>query len=330
MSIILFLSSILGQSIDLNPVDVQEWIQIGLGYAYVENFDSARVHFEKIIEEHPDNPAGYFFMAALLQVKMMDECQYTEEQKYLSLIRTTIQRAEQILTHEENLWAQYYLGNTYTYRAVFEGFKGNYFETFKYGMKGGKILQDIIKKDTTFYDAYLGAGTYEYFWARAARYLPVLKLVGGNVDEALRKLNIAATHSLHSRTTALNSLVFIYGEEKKYEKADSIVARLLNAYPHSKTFLWSKAELAYKKKDYQKAVQLYDTLFVLYDRHNPKNYANCAQCRLYIGKCYYELKCNDLAKAALKDVIAYKEHADIYPQIKGYCREAYGLLSRIF
>jgi tetratricopeptide (TPR) repeat protein len=211
---------LLSSTTNLNPPEIQALVESGLEYAYIEQFDSAQIYFDEVIESYPDNPAGYFFKAALVQLKMMDQCQFTGEKQYLTLIKQAIRYAEGILDKEDNLWAEFYLGNSHAYRAVYEGLKNNYFETFKYGVKGGRILQDIIKKDSTFYDAYLGAGSFEYFWARAARYLPLLRLGGGDVDEAIRKLHIAAEKSLYSGRTAQNSLVFIYGEEESMQACD--------------------------------------------------------------------------------------------------------------
>ena len=315
---------------NLNPPEVQILIQTGLDFSYVEEYDSAQIYFDEVIRLYPENPAGYFFKAALLQLKMMDQCQYLEEKEYLSLINQTIEYAGKFLEEEENLWAEFYLGSSYTYQAVYKGLKSDYFEAFKYGVKGGRILQGIIKKDSTFYDAYLGAGTFEYFWARAARYFPVLKLVGGDANEAIRKLHIASEKSLYSGPTAKNSLVFIYGEEGDFNKADSIIDSLLLKYPDSRTFLWNKAESEFNKKNYLVAADLYSDLFSIYNSQNNKNYANLAQCKLFTGKCFYKLKEEEKAKQALKKVISFKKYSDEYPQIKIYCQVAYGLLSRIF
>jgi tetratricopeptide (TPR) repeat protein len=315
--------------VDLNSPEVQDLLQSGLTFAYVEEFDSAAPYFDEIIECYPDNPAGYFFKAALLQVKMLDRCRYDEEEEYLSLMRAAIHRSEDIVEHGDNLWAEFYLGSSYTYRAVHEGLKGNYWETFNYGVKGGRILQDIIEKDSTFYEAYLGAGSYEYFWARASRYLFIPNLGGGNVAEAIRKLHVAAEKSQYSGPTAKNSLVFIYGEEKMFAAADRIIEELLNTYPRGKTFLWSKAELNFKEHNYRSALQSYAELFARYNAENTRNYANLAQSKLYMGKCYIELGEMTNARAVLKDVIGYKTQAGEYPKIKEYAREAYSLLSRI-
>ncbi len=321
---------LLSSTTNLNPPEIQALIESGLEYAYIEQFDSAQIYFDEVIESYPDNPAGYFFKAALVQLQMMDRCQFTGEKQYLTLIKQAIRYAEVILDKEDNLWAEFYLGNSYAYRAVYEGLKNNYFETFKYGLKGGRILQGIIKKDSTFYDAYLGAGSFEYFWARAARYLPLLRLGNGNVDEAIRKLHIAAEKSMYSDRTSQNSLVFIYGEEKNYAMAQSLIDSLLTLYPESKTFLWTKANLEFKEEKYITAASRYNKLLSKYNAEENRNYSNIAQCKLAIGKCHYKLGEKDKAREALKDVVRLKPHSDEYPLIKGYCREAYGLLSRIF
>jgi len=319
--------SILITSAYLNPIEVQDLIQKGLRFSYIENFDSAAFYFGKVIEIYPENPAGYFFSAALLQLKMMDGCHFDEEKEFIRLMKRVQNICETILKEEDNLWARFYLGSSYAYRAVYEGLKGNYLETFNYGVKGGRILQSIIKIDSLFYDAYLGAGTYEYFWARASRYLPFLKLADGDVEEAIRKLHIAAEKSFYSGPTARNSLVFIYGEEKEFDKATYIIDSLLKEYSESKTFHWNKAELEFKKKNYPVALELYQWLFNRYITE--ENYSNLAQCKLYIGKCYYEMGNRIEAKKALKEVIGYKKYEARYSKIKEYCREAYRLLSRI-
>ncbi|UCD05407.1 MAG: hypothetical protein JSV98_09890 [candidate division WOR-3 bacterium] len=316
-------------ALELNTPAIELLIKSGLEFSYVEQFDSAMYYFNQVTTQYPDNPAGYFFSAALIQLKMMDECQFLDEDKYYGLMRETVNRSEDILSKEGNIWAKYYKANAYIYQAVYKGFRKEYFETFKLGMKGGRMMQDLVREDSTFYDAYLAAGTFEYFWARASRYLPFLNLGGGDIEGAIDKLNVAAQKSIYSRPTARNSLVFIYGEEGQYEKAEVIIDSLLQEYPLSRTFMWNKAELEFKSDNYRAAADAFEDLYNRYDAHNEKNYANLAQCRLYIGKCLSALGEKEGARANLKQVIGFKEHADKYPQINGYCREAYALLNRL-
>jgi hypothetical protein len=79
--------------------------------------------------------------------------------------------------------------------------------------------------------------------------------------------------------------------------------------------------------NYPGAIGLFQALFDKYEKNS--NYSNLAQCMLYIGKCHCALKESDLARQALKAVISYKAYADRYPKIEAYCREAYGLLSKL-
>jgi len=314
----------------INPPELQKNVQLGLEYAYMDEYDSAFVYFNNVIVSYPDNPAGYFFCAALMQLRMMDGCHYDHEDEYFAFLVQAIEKAEAILALQDDNWARYYLGSCYTYRAVYEGLKKNYLETFTYGVRGGKILKEIISRDPNFFDAYLGAGTYEYFWARAARYLPVLNIGGGDVPEAISKIEIAADSSLYSGPTANNSLAFIYGEEKEYQQAIATINELLDAYPTSRTFMWTKADLEMKQEHFQSAVTIYQELHDIYLGLMDPNYANCAQCKLLEGKCLYELKEFDAARQALKMVVSYTIYTDRFPVIKAYSREAYGLLARIY
>jgi len=312
---------------DLNPPEVQKLIKSGLDFSYVENFDSARAYFQRVIELYPDNPAGYFFEGALLQLKMMDGGQYDEEKEYLRLMKKTLDLSGGILKNEDNEWAEFYRANHYVYRAVYEGTKRNYLETFNYGLKGGRMMQSLLKKDSTFYDAFLAVGTFEYFWARASRYLPILKVAGGDINEAIRKLRVAAEKSCYSGPTAENSLTFVYTEEGNYVPARLFADTLLVRYPKSKTFLWNKAGLEFRDKNYAAAAESYQRLFEGYEPLD--NYANLCQCKLFLGKCHYALKDKEKARQALKDAINYRKYSESYPQIKGYVREAYALLSKI-
>ncbi len=314
-------------AVDLNPPEMQALIKLGLDFSYVENFDSAGYYFRQAIERDPDNPAGYFFLGALMQLEMMDGCQYRKEKEYLAVMKQGLQRAEKILEQEDNCWAEFYRANYYVYRAVYEGTKRNYLETFNLGMKGGRLMQSLLKKDSTFYDAYLAAGTFEYFWARAQRYLPILKLAGGDHREAIRKIRVAAQRSLYSGPTAENSLAFIFTEEDDFVEAARYADTLRLRYPASKTFLWNKANLVFKQRHYAEAAELYGELF---RRYEPlANYSNLAQCKLLMGTCYYELGDREKARQAFKDVIAYKKYGSDYPLIKGYVREAYSWLSKV-
>jgi hypothetical protein len=210
---------------------------------------------------------------------------------------------------------------------VYEGTKRNYLETFNYGLRGGRMMQALLKKDTTFYDAFLAVGTFEYFWARAGRYLPILKLAGGDANEAIRKLRVAAEKSLFSGPTAENSLAFVFTEEGDYGKARRYADTLLIRYPKSKTFMWNKAGLEFRDKNYAAAAESYQRLFQAYEPLD--NFANMCQCKLFMGKCYNALQDREKARQALKDAINYRKHSDAYPQIKAYVREAYSILSKI-
>ncbi len=308
-------------NVDLNPPPLQTQLLNGLKYAYVESFEQAQVYFDSAKTVYPGNPAGWFFKAALIQVYMMDACKNDREAEYYELIDSVIMIATRIIEKEENPWAQYYLGSAYTYKAVYDGSKRNYWSAFTLGLKGGKILKRLIEIYPDFYDAYLGAGSYDYFWARASRYLPVLKLVG-DFTKGVEEIKVAMEKSIYSRVTAQNALVWIYTQEGKPGEGLEMAEKLLKNYPRSRTFLWSMGGILVANKKYQQALPTYETLYAIYDSLNVKNYANLAQSKLYIAKCLFELKKFKECRKACDDVIFFYRYRDAFPQIIDYVNEA--------
>ena len=51
---------LLSAVVDLNPPEMQVLIQSGLEFAYVEEFDSALIYFDEIIQLYPENPPDIF------------------------------------------------------------------------------------------------------------------------------------------------------------------------------------------------------------------------------------------------------------------------------
>ncbi|MEO0225669.1 MAG: hypothetical protein ABIL05_01825 [candidate division WOR-3 bacterium] len=306
---------------DLNPPEVQNYIQRGLNFAYVESFESASAWFDSVIINYPNNPAGWFFKAALIQVYMMDACRNDREKEYYHLIDSAVVRAERNLNNGQNPWALYYLGSSYTYRAVYEGVKKNYWTAFSLGLKGGKILKRLIELYPEFYDAYLGAGSFDYFWARASHYLPVLKLVG-DFNKGIEEIKVARDRSIYSQVAAQNALVWIYTQEKNFVEGIKLAEDLLTRYSNSRTFLWSMAGILTASKNHERAIFYYQRLYNIYDSLNEKNYANLAQTKLCIARSFFEIKKNKEARQACDQVISFYRYHRQYPQIIDYVNEA--------
>ena len=102
------------------------------------------------------------------------------------------------------------------------------------------------------------------------------------------------------------------------------------SFPWECLFHYIYEDIEYKEEDFRAALKTYNKLLACYEAEENKNYSNIAQCNLIIGKCHLALNEKDEAREALKDVVRLKPHDDKFPLIKEYCREAYGLLSRIF
>ena len=129
MSIIFCLSLTSGlqaqQSITLqNDSLIQQVIELSIQH----NYQFAEKILKKIIDQYPDHPEGYFFMAATIQSKMMDFETDIWDEDFFHFIDLTIKTADnkikQLSVHDYML--EYYKGSALCYLAFYEGRKGKY------------------------------------------------------------------------------------------------------------------------------------------------------------------------------------------------------------
>jgi len=209
----------------------------GIDYASTLQYEKAIKCFDKLITLQPDNPRGYFLKSAayfwIFSTDMHDES-VGDTLKEWSF--KAVEVAEKCLDKNENdIDALFYLGGAYGTVGRYYGLKKNYLQAYWYGQKGKNILEEVVEKDSTYYDAYLGLGIYHYLADVLPRFVKILSFVlgvEGNKDKGIQELNLAATKGVYTKTEALFFLGAIYTyREEEYEKAVEIFNKLLEKYP---------------------------------------------------------------------------------------------------
>ena len=73
--------------------------------------------------------------------------------------------------------ALFCLGTTHIYLAAYYGWDAHWWKAYRYGAQGIDYLEQLIRRDPDYYDAYLGLGLYHYYtdilprFAKAATFL---------------------------------------------------------------------------------------------------------------------------------------------------------------
>ncbi len=266
----------------LPPQEVDSIILRGIEYSYVENYDSAKACFQRVISKVPDHPAGYFFMAGLYQLYMADFVTDTLTDTFKFYADTALAKANsKIALDSTDGWWYFYKGGVLAYYAFVKG-KINILSALPLGLKATKYLKKAVARDSTIYDAYGGIGSFHFFQG-------MLPLMGKKKLQGLYEITLTMEKGHYNRLAAQNALCLLYIYDKQYDKAISLARDLVNRYPQSRTFLWSLCKAYQEKRDITNAVGAWERLLDMTLRDQPHTYYNILSICLALCKDYYLL-----------------------------------------
>ncbi len=235
-----FLSPPLGQAnepLTLDSGRPSQKIITGINHLYDLEFGEAEKLFSRVIAEHPDDPAGYFYMAMVTWSKLSVgfwTAQNLEE--YVERIDRTISVArKRIEENEKDSRSYFYLGGALGFKGRFELMRQKWFSSYNLAYDAIRALETCQKLDPDNKDVLLGLGIYDYYTAKLSgvlRFLSYLFLHKGDKDEGLRKLHVAANEAVYSGLEAKSMLVHIYLYlEEDYCKALPLIQDLRSEIP---------------------------------------------------------------------------------------------------
>lgn len=280
--------------LDYQDSSIIQLLREGIQASFRENYQLAEEKFDSLVMMAPDDPAGYFFKAALLHAQMIDyESRFREEEFYENVKTAKKLARERIKKDKNNAWVYVILGNSYGAKAVYDARQGKWFSGLQEGLKAKSALKEAIKKDPQLYDAYVGLGSYHY-WAsvmtKSFRWLP---FVGDNRKQGMAEMNLALKKSTFSTTAAASGLVWMYIREGKFDQAIELAQKKQSEYPQGKSFLWPIAEAYFDKREWTLALSQYrEILGRLQAEHDQKKIDqsyNLVECRFYIANCLFGL-----------------------------------------
>lgn len=264
-------------------VDVQNLV-------FAERFESADSLAEEMIAASPEDPAGWFCAASVLLSRMVAAERDTATQRFGRLLDTAMHRAALILdTCSDNsaAWMHFWRGHALTHRSLWESHFGSMLTAVRTAFDAADEYEAGLARDSAVIDLYFGLGMFHYWKSAKAGLLRSVGVVGDDTELGLEELRIAAERAAISRAAARNGLVWIYLDRGQYDSAMTLAEELRQRFPDSKVFLWPLAQAAHEKRDYDRAISIYEQLRSEYAR-DPGNYFNLLTCDFRLARCYDE------------------------------------------
>ncbi|MCK4404459.1 MAG: hypothetical protein KAW02_05145 [candidate division Zixibacteria bacterium] len=319
--------------LDYQDLQIKNIILEGIEATFQENYPLAESRFETLIRMAPEDPAGYFFLAASYQAQMIDyESAFREKDFYKNIKVAKKFAGKRIKRNKKDAWAYLILGNTYGAKAVYDAKRGKWWSGLNNGLYAKSALKEAIKHDSKVYDAYLGLGSY-HFWAsvmtKAFWWLP---FIGDHRQKGISEMKLAYKKSTFSSGAAASGLIWIYIEEKKVDQAISLAQKMQSEYPQGKSFLWALAEAYYNKREWNNALFKYQELLERIEKNNPlggfdQSY-NLVECKFFVANCLFSLGRFGECVSLCQEILNLPLNTEIQKRQKGKLKKTQKLLEK--
>ncbi len=256
-----------------------------------EEFDSALVIFDKVIEADTTLPRGYFFVAATYSNLVSDYRNFSYKDDFLEHVDRAIEigrlREESGQATAEDL---FYYGGAVGYRGIFRSFEGDWWGAFKDGLKGRGLLGKAFEADSSYKDVYFGFGTYDYWRSAKTKILWWLPFFSDKRDQGIEETWIAIRGGKFASHEGKYALMRIYFDYEKYDKVLSHWEKEVRQFnPHDPLSLYWVGQASIKVGQFDKALKSFETILSVYIKSPYYDPAAEMECRYYIGLCHSEL-----------------------------------------
>lgn len=268
---------------------VRDQVLKGIELTILTDFESAERIYQELIQEYPDEPIGYFYMAAVLQSEMLDREDFNHTDEFESFINKCVQKSKSLQKQRgDDPWLLFYEGNAYLYQSFFKSKLGNWWGAYRDAAKGVNRLEKALELDSTFYDVYLGIGSYKYWKSAKIKFLTWLPFVADQREDGIEMVKKAFELGEYSRLIGRDQLAWILLDAGRLEEAKKYALENYQAYPESRFFQWTLVEVLFRMKEWDEAYREYGILLNAEREIPDRNHYNEVECLLKMAEIDFE------------------------------------------
>ncbi len=254
-----------------------------------QDYDSANKIFIKLDNEYPSLPLGKIYLAANKIAESYDYAEDFDETYIREKLESAKYQSEKLIESDESsIWYRYFYSLSEGYISYFEALNGSWFSAMNTGINSITEFEEILARDENFFEAYIAIGTFEYWKSRKLEFMSWLPFSNDTKNIGIDLLIVAIDSSSYNAHLAVNSLIWIYIDQKKYGEAIKVAKIALKEFPQSRTFKWGMAR-AYEESDPLKSIKLYKEILNSYPDLKTGNYKNEITLKHIIAQLYAKM-----------------------------------------
>lgn len=285
---------------------VDSLLRIGIKHIINQDFTTAKEVFNYLNKEYQNLPLGKIYLAANKIAEAYDYAQDFDETYILKNLESAKEQSEKLVeVDEDNIWFRYFYGLAEGYISYYEAIEGSWFSALSTGINSISEFEKILIKDKDFYEAYIAIGTFEYWKSRKLEFMDWLPFTSDTKNIGIDRLSVAIDSSSYNSHLAINSLIWVYIDQRKYEDAIKVAEKALNEFPQSRTFKWGLAR-AYEEENSLRSIELYLDILHSYPDSLKENYKNEITLKHLIAQQYAKLGDKEKAIQFCDEILSMK------------------------
>jgi tetratricopeptide (TPR) repeat protein len=212
-------------------------------YVMQDNFYGAIRSSEELINREPNNPLGYFLLGTTYETISEEYRTDRFKDSVIKYLDDAISASEERKSGDpENADWHFISGASYGYRALLRAFHGNWWGAFNDGFKCSSNLNKTLELDSSFYDAYLGLGSYHYWSTIKAKDFLWLPFIADKREQGYMEIQKAVDSGYLSCYNARESFLRMYLTDKRYDDLTRLADSLSVINPNNSYCLLYHAE----------------------------------------------------------------------------------------
>ncbi len=224
------------------------------------SYKEAEELMEQFIREYPYEPAGPLLKASVLQYECIDYEDFSRNDEFYGLLDETERLAgEKLESNSGDLWANYFFYASKGLRSERESLSGRLVYGILKGRSGTNGMLQIIDEDSTFYDAYLMAGSYQFWKSVASEKFFWLPFIGDERSKGISSIKIAISRGRLNGPLS-NTILLEMLLEHDPESAAELAEEMVKLYPSCRLFFWQLGEAYKKLEKYTDAVRVFNVI----------------------------------------------------------------------
>jgi tetratricopeptide (TPR) repeat protein len=289
---------------------VDSLLKEGISHIINQDYSGAKIFVSALNKEFPELPLGKIYLAAIKIAEAYDYAEKFDESYILQNLEDAKDQADDLVdADEDNIWYRYFYALSEGYIAYFDAINGSWLSAISTGVNSISEFERILYIDENFYEAYIAIGTFEYWKSRKTEFMSWIPFANDSKKIGIDRLKVAIDSSSYNSYLAVNSLIWIYIDQKDYESAVQTAENALNEFPASRSFKWGMAR-AYEEIDHRKAITLYNEILNSYPEWNNSNHINEITLRHLMAQQFVKLAEKDKALKICEEILSIEIRSD--------------------